>query len=86
MIAISQYVLRRRTPEDKLIVKMWGYPALTILTAIGIVATLVAMGFQDATRTQLWTSLLSWGVILLLFAILRLTRRRAPEPGERTSR
>lgn len=86
MIAISQYVLRRRTPEDKLIVKMWGYPALTILTAIGIVAILVAMGFQDATRTQLWTSLLSWGVILLLFAILRLTRRRAPEPGERTSR
>lgn len=39
------------------------------------------MGFQDATRTQLWTSLLSWGVILLLFAILRLTRRRTPSPA-----
>lgn len=86
MIAISQYVLRRRTPEEKLLVKMWSYPALTILTAIGIVAILVAMGFQDATRTQLWTSLLSWGVILLLFAILRLTRRRTPVPGERTTR
>lgn len=77
MIALSQLVLRRRTPPEKLVVKMWGFPYLTIATAIAIVAILVAMGFQDDTRTQLWTSLLSWAVILALFGVLRLVRSRA---------
>jgi GABA permease len=86
MIAISQLVLRPRTPPEKLIVKMWGYPVLTILTAGAIVAILVAMGFQDGTRSQLWTSLLSWAVILLAFVALRLTRRRAPVPDEPVTR
>ncbi|WP_083336041.1 amino acid permease [Mycobacteroides saopaulense] len=86
MITISQFILRRRTPDEKLIVKMWGYPFLTILTAIGIVAILVAMGFQDGTRTQLWASLLSWGVILVLFAVLRLTKRGQPQPEEPATR
>ncbi|SKW90400.1 Probable GABA permease GabP [Mycobacteroides abscessus subsp. massiliense] len=65
---------------------MWGYPVLTILTAGAIVAILVAMGFQDGTRSQLWTSLLSWAVILLAFVALRLTRRRAPVPDEPVTR
>ncbi|MBA0046729.1 amino acid permease [Mycobacteroides sp. LB1] len=86
MIAISQLVLRRRTPPEKLIVKMWGYPWLTILTAIAIVAILVEMGFQDETRPQLWASLLSWAVILCLFGVLRLTQRRAPVPKEPVTR
>lgn len=77
MIALSQLVLRRRTPPEKLVVKMWGFPYLTIATAIAIVAILVAMGFQDDTRTQLWTSMLSWAVILALFGVLRLVRSRA---------
>ncbi|MBB4854013.1 GABA permease [Mycobacteroides chelonae] len=86
MITISQFILRRRTPDEKLIVKMWGYPFLTILTAIGIVAILVAMGFQDGTRTQLWASLLSWGVIMVLFGVLRLTKRGHPQPEEPATR
>ncbi|WP_078314800.1 amino acid permease [Mycobacterium sp. D16Q16] len=86
MIAISQLVLRPRTPPDKLIVKMWGYPVLTILTAGAIVAILVAMGFQDGTRSQLWASLLSWAVILIAFVVLRLTRRRDPSPEEPVTR
>ncbi|MEU9808587.1 amino acid permease [Mycobacterium sp. NPDC050853] len=86
MIAISQLVLRRRTPPEKLIVKMWGYPWLTILTAIAIAAILVEMGFQDETRPQLWASLLSWAVILCLFGALRLTQRRAPAPEEPVTR
>ena len=32
IIAVSQYVLRRRTPEAKLQVKMWAFPFLTLLT------------------------------------------------------
>ncbi|WP_078312393.1 MULTISPECIES: amino acid permease [unclassified Mycobacterium] len=86
MIAISQLVLRPRTPPEKLIVKMWGYPVLTILTAGAIVAILVAMGFQDGTRSQLWASLLSWAVILIAFVVLRLTRRRDPSPEEPVTR
>ncbi|QCH26353.1 amino acid permease [Mycobacteroides salmoniphilum] len=86
MIAISQLVLRPRTPPEKLIVKMWGYPVLTILTAGAIVAILVAMGFQDGTRSQLWASLLSWAVILIAFVVLRLTRRRDPLPEEPVTR
>src|SRR5262249_24331398 len=32
LIAASQLVLRRRMPPEQLIVKMWGYPVLTIAT------------------------------------------------------
>ena len=32
IICLSQYVLRRRTPEAELPVKMWGFPVLTLLT------------------------------------------------------
>ena len=38
LIALSQFVLRRRTPETELKVKMWVFPFLTILAAVGIVA------------------------------------------------
>lgn len=59
---------------------------MTILTAGAIVAILVAMGFQDGTRSQLWASLLSWAVILIAFVVLRLTRRRDPSPEEPVTR
>src|SRR3954447_23730813 len=71
LIAISQFVLRRRTPEDQLTVKMWFFPVLTIVAALGIVAVLVQMGFKSDTRSQLVLSLLSWGVVLALYAVTR---------------
>ncbi len=71
MIALSQFVLRRRTPDAELTVKMWFFPTLTILAAVGIVAVLLQMGFTDATRSQLLLSLLSWGVVVGLYAITR---------------
>jgi GABA permease len=71
LIALSQYVLRRQTPEDKLTVKMWFFPYLTIAAALGIVAVLLQMFFTDATRSQLVLSLLSWGVVLALYALTR---------------
>src|SRR4051794_41625547 len=69
--AISHFVLRGQTPEDKLTVKMWFFPVLTILAAAGIVAVLVQMGLNSKTRSQLLLSLLSWGVVLALYAITR---------------
>ena len=71
MIALSQFVLRRRTPDAELTVKMWFFPTLTILAAVGIVAVLLQMGFTDATRSQLLLSLLSWGVVVVLYAVTR---------------
>src|SRR5215217_778844 len=71
LIAISQFVLRRRTPDDQLTVKMWFFPVLTILAAVGIVAVLVQMGFKDETRSQLLLSLLSWAAVLVLYLITR---------------
>ena len=46
LIVISQIVLRRRTPDSELKVKMWLFPVLSILTAIAIVAILVQMLLQ----------------------------------------
>ena len=71
LIAVSQFVLRRRTPDDQLTVKMWFFPVLTILAGAGIVAVLVQMGLKSDTRSQLLLSLLSWGVVLVLYAITR---------------
>jgi len=64
-------VLRRQTPKEDLAVKMWFFPVLTILAALGIVAVLVQMGIKSDTRSQLVLSLLSWGVVLVLYAVTR---------------
>ena len=39
---------------------MWGFPVLSILTALAIVAILVQMGFDSGSRSQLLLSLLSF--------------------------
>jgi GABA permease len=64
LIALSQIVLRRRTPDEKLRVKMWFFPVLSILTLVGITAVLVQMAFDRSARSQLWLSLLSWAVVI----------------------
>jgi GABA permease len=67
LIALSQIVLRRRTPPDKLRVKMWFFPVLSILTLAGITVVLVQMAFDHSARSQLWLSLLSWAVVVGLY-------------------
>src|SRR3954453_6822897 len=47
LIAISQIVLRRRTDSSKLTVKMWLFPALSIVVVAAIVAVLVQMAFDE---------------------------------------
>lgn len=76
LIALSQIVLRHRTPPEKLPVKMWWFPALSILTVAGIVAVLVQMAFDASARVQFWLSLLSWAVtVALYFATKRVAAR-----------
>ncbi|OJZ76289.1 GABA permease [Mycobacterium paraffinicum] len=67
LIALSQIILRRRTPAEKLRVKMWLFPVLSILTLTGITAVLVQMAFDRSARSQLWLSLLSWAVVVGLY-------------------
>src|SRR5947209_9913965 len=75
LIAISQIVLRRRTSPEKLTVKMWAFPALSVLVVAAIVAVLVQMAFDSTARTQLALSLGSWAVVVVLyFATKRLHR------------
>jgi len=62
-------VLRYRTPESQLRVKMWLFPVLSILTTAGILAVLVQMYTQKTARSELLLSLLSWGVVLTLYLV-----------------
>jgi len=76
LIALSQIVLRRRTPADELPLKMWFFPVLSVLTLAGITAVLVQMAFDRSERSQLWLSLLSWAVVIGLYFAGRARRAR----------
>jgi GABA permease len=80
MIALSQIVLRRRTPSKSLRVKMWFFPGLSVLTLVGIVGLLVSMALDPRARTELWLGLLSWVVVLVLYFVP--TWRRGPARSE----
>lgn len=79
LIALSQILLRRRTPTAQLRVKMWLFPVLSILTLAGITAVLVGMAFDSSARSQLWLSLLSWAVVLAVYVVIH--RRRGGRAG-----
>ncbi len=79
LIALSQIVLRCHTSDEKLRVKMWFFPVLSILTLAGITAVLVQMAFDRTARSQLWLSLLSWAVVLGLYFVARVRNRAAAD-------
>jgi GABA permease len=79
LIALSQIVLRRRTPPDKLRVKMWLFPELSILAVAGIAGVLVQMPFDNTARVQFWLSLLSWAVTVALYFV---TKRCSSSSGD----
>jgi GABA permease len=83
LIALSQIVLRRRTPPGRLRVKMWFYPGLSVFTAVAIVGVLVLMAFDPKARLELWLGLLSWAVVLVLYFVPRW--RRGPAKPEQTT-
>jgi GABA permease len=79
LITISQIVLRRRTPDTELRVKMWLFPVLSILTAVAILGILIQMGLQGgATREALLLSLGSWAVVIGLFFLNKWYVNRRP--------
>ncbi|MEU0402510.1 amino acid permease [Streptomyces sp. NPDC006197] len=74
-IAASQLVLRRRTEREapeKLVVRMWAFPALTWVALAGMAAIFVLMAREEGTRVQLyWT-----GGLTLLLAVVGFVRQK----------
>ena len=81
LIAISHIVLRFRTPDSELRVKMWLFPVLSLLTTAAILGVLLQMYLEDSARSQLVLSLLSWAVVVVLFLANKwfLSRRQPVE-------
>jgi GABA permease len=67
LICLSQLRMRPTIPPERLKVKMWFYPVLTVLTALAIVGVLVQMFVREGTRSQLLLSLLAWGLVLVAY-------------------
>lgn len=71
LIAISELVMRPRIPPERLRIKMWLYPYLTLATIAAMLAVLVSMGLRDDSRSQLFLSLLAFAVVLVAYPLTR---------------
>ena len=78
LICISQIILRRRADSDRLVVKMWLFPGLSILVAAGILAILAQMAFNATARPQLLESLAAWAVVVALYFVTKRVIERTP--------
>jgi GABA permease len=67
LITVSQIVLRLRNPNEDRKLKMWFFPALSVLTGVAMLAILIQMSLDAELRSQLFLSLSSWAVVILLF-------------------
>ncbi|MGY1435750.1 amino acid permease [Streptomyces reniochalinae] len=80
-IAVSQlvtrYRLEREAPE-KLVVRMWLFPGLTIVAVLAILAVLLLMLREGDTRTQL---AFTAGLTVVLAAVGYLRQRARPGPA-----
>ena len=78
-ICASQLVvgsrLRRRAPE-RVTLRMWGFPYLTWVVLVGLVAIAVAMAAIPEHRQSLWATLASLAVALVAFEVRSRWGRR----------
>lgn len=75
-IAVSQFVLRRRTEREdpgKLVVRMWGFPYLTWVSLAGVAGVLALMAAGEDTRVQV----LFTGGLAAALAVTGYVRQRA---------
>lgn len=81
LLAASQIRLRRqfeaKAPE-RLVIRMWLFPALSYATILGIGLVLLAMALTPALASQFYSSLAVTGLVLVLFLA---TRRGKAAPG-----
>lgn len=87
-IALTQLRLRQKmSPEEAagLQVRVRFFPWLNVLLVAGVLAVVVIMLTTDDGRTQVWTSLVATGVLVVFWPVVRrkLQRMRASEQPER---
>jgi len=81
LIAVAELRLRRRLEQEapeRLRMRMWGYPWLTCVAILGMLAILAAMSIISEQRTALLFGLLSALVLLGAYGLRHLVRRQAP--------
>jgi GABA permease len=82
LIAVSELRLRRRLEREdpeRLQVRMWGFPYLTIFAIVAILVVIASMATVAEVRSQLWLGLLSVAVVLAAYwARTRFGSRREP--------
>ncbi|WP_309623275.1 amino acid permease [Novosphingobium sp.] len=77
MCAVSQLRIRRRleaTAPEKLTLKMWLFPWLTLATIGVMAAVLLFMAASPMLASQFWLSLLVAGGLLAAFAVMKKAR------------
>ena len=77
LCAAAQLRIRRQleaSAPEKLQIKMWLFPWLTLATIAAMAAVLVFMGISPARRIELWTSVLVAVLFLLSFAVMKKAR------------
>ncbi|MGA2166042.1 MAG: GABA permease, partial [Solirubrobacteraceae bacterium] len=79
LIAAAELTLRRRLERDspdRLRVRMWGYPYLTILAIVAMLAIVSAMAFIPGLRYSLLFGVLSAAAMVVGYALRNLARSR----------
>ena len=81
LIAVAELRLRARLEREmpeRLRIRMWGYPWLTRLAILAMLAIVAAMSVIPEQRAPLMFGLLSVLVLLGVYALRRLARTQAP--------
>ncbi|MBS0453593.1 MAG: amino acid permease [Proteobacteria bacterium] len=77
VIGVSQLVLRvRGVQQQQPLVRMWLFPWLTLATIAAMVALLIQMAADPETASQVYMSLLAFGVSMVMYGITRAARPR----------
>jgi GABA permease len=77
LIAVAELTLRRRLERespDRLRVRMWGYPYLTILAILAMVAIVSAMAFIPSLRYSLLFGVVSAAAMVVGYALRNVAR------------
>ena len=82
MICLSQLKLRKQWErEGTLKFKMWLHPWLPLLVTAAIVAVLISMGINPATRLSLGQCLIAIAAIVIAYGVMRAIRPTEYLPG-----
>ena len=79
LIAISQLILRKkyeRECPEKLKIRMWCFPYLTIFTIVSLCLIILTMAYNPDTRSQLFLSVVSFAVVIILYRIKTVVQSR----------